>query len=197
MNDAAPRIQLVVKISKYCNLRCTYCYEFKELANKARMSLTSIERMIRHLQMALDLGRISGIEFIWHGGEPFLIPLDYYREIGALQNQLLPDTETYQNMVQTNLTVLTDRHVAFIKGGNFFDHVGVSIDVFGDQRVDVSGKLRNDAILVNLERLIQEEISFGAISVLSRDTFPHARKIQNFLAGTRDRIQVFTLSFEF
>ncbi|HRD75742.1 MAG TPA: hypothetical protein PK264_07380 [Hyphomicrobiaceae bacterium] len=37
--------QIVVKISKYCNLRCTYCYEFKDLANKARMSLDKIDRM--------------------------------------------------------------------------------------------------------------------------------------------------------
>ena len=27
----AKTLQFVVKISKYCNLRCTYCYEYREL----------------------------------------------------------------------------------------------------------------------------------------------------------------------
>jgi uncharacterized protein len=178
--SAAPRIQLVVKISKYCNLRCAYCYEFNELSNKSRMSLKNIEHMLRNLHSAVELGQISGIEFIWHGGEPFLIPLQYYRAIGALQQEIFPDRDTYQNMVQTNLTVLTDRHIEFLKGGDFFNHIGVSFDVFGDQRVDTTGALRNDKIIGNMEKLVEHEIAFGAISVLSRDTLPHARKIQKF-----------------
>ena len=176
----AQRLQLVVKVSKYCNLRCTYCYEFDELANKARMSLENIERMLRNVHSALDVGLISGIEFIWHGGEPFLIPIDYYRQIGALQREIFPDPETYQNLVQTNLTVLTDRHVEFLKEKSFFHHIGISFDVFGDLRVDISGRLRNDAVMANMQKLIKEDIEFGAITVLCRDTIGHARRIQKF-----------------
>jgi uncharacterized protein len=176
---AAARIQLVVKISKYCNLRCTYCYEYEELSNKARMSLDNVERMFRNLRPALDGGLISGIEFIWHGGEPFLIPIESYRQIGAIQKRVLP-ADTYQNVVQTNLTVLTDRHIEFLKNEEFFTSVGVSYDVFGDHRVDGRGRLRNDAVMANLEKLIEHDISFGAISVLTRDSIAHARQIQKF-----------------
>jgi uncharacterized protein len=176
----APRLQLVVKVSKYCNLRCTYCYEFNELNNKARMSLENIGYMLRNLRSALDVGLISGIEFIWHGGEPFLIPIDYYRQIGALQRAIFPDPETYQNLVQTNLTVLTVRHIEFLKERSFFHHIGISFDVFGDQRVDASGRLRNDAVMANMQKLIEEDIEFGAITVLCRDTIGHARRIQRF-----------------
>ena len=177
---SAPRIQLVVKISKYCNLRCDYCYEFNELSDKTRISLANIERMLRNLRSAIDAGKISGIEFIWHGGEPFLISLDYYRKIGEFQGEIFSDREDYQNFVQTNLTVLTDRHVEFLKSGNFFDRIGVSFDVFGGQRVDTKGKLRDGDVLVNMQKLIDHEIDFGAISVLSRDTLGHAHQTQKF-----------------
>ena len=42
-----PVAQFVMKISKYCNLRCTYCYEYNELGNKERMSLDHIARRMR------------------------------------------------------------------------------------------------------------------------------------------------------
>jgi len=32
-----------MKLSKLCNLRCTYCYEYEELAQKARMPLEGID----------------------------------------------------------------------------------------------------------------------------------------------------------
>jgi molybdenum cofactor biosynthesis enzyme MoaA len=31
-------LQWVTKITKYCNLRCTYCYEYPDLDKKERMT---------------------------------------------------------------------------------------------------------------------------------------------------------------
>jgi uncharacterized protein len=162
------------------------------------MSLENIERMMRHLQPAIDSGLISGIEFIWHGGEPFLIPLDYYRTIGDFQRAIFADPKSYENIVQTNLTILTDRHIEFLREREFFHHMGVSFDVFGDQRVDILGALRNDIIMINLEKLIQNEIPFGSISVLSRDTIGHAQQVQKFweALGKNFRLLPFHLSID-
>jgi uncharacterized protein len=195
-----PRIQLVVKISKYCNLRCTYCYEYNELSDKSRMPLDNIARMFENVVDEIDVGLISGVDFIWHGGEPFLIPIDYYRRIGDVQKQTLPNPDTYQNLVQTNLTILTDRHVEFLKVGGFFQSLGVSYDVFGDHRVDIKGQgqLRHDTILANIEKLIEHEISFGAISVLTRNSLGYARKTQKFwqTLGKSFRFLPFHLSID-
>jgi sulfatase maturation enzyme AslB (radical SAM superfamily) len=35
------QLEFVVKLSKYCNLRCSYCYEFEDLHKKDRMNLGS------------------------------------------------------------------------------------------------------------------------------------------------------------
>lgn len=175
-----PRVQLVVKLSKYCNLRCTYCYEFNELSNKSRISIANIARMFSQVRHAVDARVISGVEFVWHGGEPLLIPVDYYREIAVLQDETFDDPDTFQNVTQTNLTVLTGKHIEFLKSKEFFQGIGVSFDLFGDQRVDVKGRLRNSVVMMNMERLIEHGIEFGAISVLTRKSLGHARQIQKF-----------------
>lgn len=194
----ARRLQLVLKITKYCNLRCTYCYEFNELGDKTRMSLGRIDAMFCNVASAIDSGAISGVECIWHGGEPFLIPLEYFRDIGEIQQRAFPSQNTYQNLVQTNLTILPDRHLEFLKHGGFFQSLGVSFDVFGDHRVDMRGKTRDAVVLNNLEKLMTHNIHFGAISVLTRGTHAHARQIQKFWSslGTSFRFLPFYLSVD-
>jgi len=82
--------------------------------------------------------------------------------------------------VQTNLTILTDRHLEFLKSQSFFQALGISFDVHGDQRVDTRGQLRTEQVLHNLQKLIDCQIPFGAIAVLARNTLPHVRQIYRF-----------------
>ena len=190
--------QYVVKISKYCNLRCTYCYEFAELGLKHRMSLEQIATMLRHAAEHAEANQLESIDFVWHGGEPFLVPIEIYESIGELQREIFGERVACQNVVQSNLTVLTDRHVELLRSQRFFQGLGVSFDVYGDQRVDTKGQLRTDTVLKNIERLIEAEIPFGVITVLARNTLPHARAIYRFFdaLGLRCRFLPFYLSAE-
>jgi uncharacterized protein len=174
-------IDFVVKISKFCNLRCNYCYEFAELGDRHRMSLTDLRAFFVNVRSAVRAYGRNHIHFVWHGGEPFLIPLDYYEQIGALQQEVFAGGITYANLVQTNLTVLTERHVDFLREHRFFTHaIGVSFDVYGDQRVDTRGRLRTQTVLANLQRLKDAGIAFGAITVLARNTVAHVAEIHRF-----------------
>lgn len=85
MSGARPTkaAQFVVKISKYCNLRCTYCYEYHELGRKQRMSLDHIRRFFDNVAVHAAANDFHSVSFLWHGGEPFLVPLDYYEEFVA------------------------------------------------------------------------------------------------------------------
>jgi uncharacterized protein len=179
------RAEFVIKITKYCNLRCSYCYEFPDLGKKERIPLDAIERMFRNVASDPKLSQLNSLEFIWHGGEPFLVPLDYYEAIGALQREIFTDKFVVSNTVQTNLTVLTDRHVALLKSKTFFSSLGVSFDVYGDQRVDVRGRPSTQTVLANLQTLIDNEIEFGVIVVLARNTLPHVRQIIRFFDGLK------------
>jgi uncharacterized protein len=173
-------LQYVVKISKYCNLRCGYCYEYNELGDKRRISLANLRRLFESAARHAATHSHGCISFIWHGGEPFLIPLDFYEEIHQLQQQIFGTTIPFWNAIQTNLTVLTDRHLTCLKDKRLFSGIGVSFDVLGDQRVDMRGQLRNETVLSNMQKLIDNDISFGAIAVVARATLPHVRDIYRF-----------------
>jgi len=71
-------LQVVVKISKYCNLRCTYCYEYAELGNRATISIANFEKLFNNLSAytPVDCNGTSldseELKLVWHGGEPFM-----------------------------------------------------------------------------------------------------------------------------
>lgn len=174
----SPTPLFVIKVSKYCNLRCDYCYEFAHLADKRRMSLDNIRAMFTNIANGIEVLQTEQARFVWHGGEPLLIPIEFYEQVGVIQKQVLGGLP-YTNALQTNLTVLTERHIAFLKGG-LFDDVGISFDVYGDQRVDTAGKLRTDTVLANLQKLIDNDIRFCGIAVLARNTLPHVTAIYHF-----------------
>ena len=175
-------LQFVVKISKYCNLRCDYCYEYNDLGDKRRLSLTQLRRLFETAARHAVANGHDSVSFVWHGGEPFLIPLDYYEEIHRLQQDVFGGVP-FWNSVQTNLTVLTDRHIACLKERRLFRGIGVSFDVLGDLRVDTKGRTRTETVLDNMQRLIDNGIRFGAIAVLARGTLPHVREIYRFYDG--------------
>ena len=126
--------QWVVKVSKFCNLRCDYCYEFPELGDRARMSREQAAAMFDNMAGYYRTKPESAVHFVWHGGEPMIQEPDYFRMIFAEQRRALAGIEV-ENFVQTNLTMLDDDRIAFLK--NELRGVGVSIDVFGDHRLNL------------------------------------------------------------
>jgi len=171
--------QFVIKVSKYCNLRCDYCYEFPHLGDKARMNLNQIQAAFQNIKSSINELAIERVNFIWHGGEPFLVPVEVYEQINLIQKDIFGTEFEYMNSLQTNLTVLTNRHIKFLEGG-FFGDIGVSFDVYGDQRVDTKGKSSADLVRANMRKLIDHQIAFGAIAVLARDTLPYIKQTYRF-----------------
>jgi uncharacterized protein len=173
-------INFILKISKFCNLRCSYCYEYNELGVRRRMSLHQLRTLFESVRSWAHRHGDCRLNFIWHGGEPFLIPLDYYEQIGALQHEIFGTAISHSNWVQTNLTVLTDRHVEFLRQKRFFAGIGVSFDVSGDQRVDTRGRSSTQIVLKNIQRLRDADVRFGAITVLARNTLANLLEIYRF-----------------
>ncbi|WP_171070096.1 radical SAM protein [Methylobacterium terricola] len=177
---ARKSLQYVVKLSKYCNLRCSYCYEFESLGDKKRMSPELLEAIFTHARDFARDEELARIRFSWHGGEPFMVPVEQYRQIGALQRRVFDGKIPIQNVAQTNLTILPEKLLDFLKHGDFFQGIGISFDVQGDQRIDRQGLPSAQKTLDNLQTIIDHEIDFGAITVLARNTISHVEAIFNF-----------------
>jgi uncharacterized protein len=174
------RPQFVVKLTKHCNLRCKYCYEYPYLSDKTKMELPQVEAMLKNIATTLVETNIKQASFTWHGGEPFLLSPEYYRAISALQTSILSSAGIeFYNVVQSNLTILKEGHFDLLKEG-LIKSIGVSIDLFGDDRVNIGGKVMDNVTLSNMQRLVDAEIPFATISVLSKKTAPFILKLFNF-----------------
>jgi uncharacterized protein len=156
--------QFVIKVSKLCNLRCSYCYEMPELGNPDRMSLGDVSRMFGNMAAFYRGHPDAEIRCIWHGGEPLLQEPDYYRAIFAEQAR---HGVRFSNVMQTNLTMLDDDRIALLRD-HFRGQIGVSLDLFGDLRLNVAGRSSQSKVLANLDRLHEAGIRFGCITVLTR-----------------------------
>ncbi|MGW4249083.1 radical SAM protein [Nocardia sp. NPDC004722] len=170
MNSTDRSLQIVVKVSKFCNLRCRYCYEYPELGNRAAMSNAQVAVMYRTLRDHIRIadrrdGARTTLQFIWHGGEPLLQPTEFYRQTWADQREIFGAEIATSNSVQTNLVVLDDDRRRLLSED--FDSVGVSLDVAGGLRVNAAGRDSHDRVAHNLETLLADGVRVGCISVLT------------------------------
>jgi uncharacterized protein len=142
------------------------------------MSADELRKMFGHIANFYR-GAGQRMDFVWHGGEPLLAKAAYYQRIRALQEETLGAAGiAFTNSVQTNLTVMNDEVLDLLE--HFFTYVGCSIDLFGDQRVNVAGKPMQNLVLRNMQVLLDRGIRFGCIVVLSQETLRHVEQIYHF-----------------
>ena len=112
-------------VGSRCNMKCGYCYylESDSRGENARMPDGLLELFVRRY---IEASPGPVVPFTWHGGEPTLAGLDFFRLAVELQKRYLPEGWTCWNNLQTNGTLLDDEWVAFL-AENRFD-VGLSVD---------------------------------------------------------------------
>jgi uncharacterized protein len=129
MATASREFQVMVKpVGALCNLGCDYCYYLKK---KDLYPKTETARMPDDLLESYIIQHINAcpkklIFFSWHGGEPTILGIDYFRRIVELQRKHCPSGRQILNGVQTNGTLLDDDWCRFFAVERF--QVGISID---------------------------------------------------------------------
>jgi uncharacterized protein len=181
-------VYFVLKLSKLCNLRCTYCYEYDELGRRERMPLQGLEYFFSHAADYLTRSSAGSVNFVLHGGEPALIPADYLREfVGLAHRHLAARGIDYHIAMQTNLFRLDEGWVDLLE--EFGISLGVSLDVFGGERVTMGGQDSQQRVLRNLQRLIDlggvDRLKLGGISVLHRGNHHAAVATYRFFSELR------------
>ena len=121
--------QIFVKpVGASCNLRCDYCYYLGKSDacgsdNRAVMDDRTLENYIKHHYSASSGDMIL---FTWHGGEPLLAGIDFYKKVVSFQKKYLPSGKNFLNAVQTNATLVDDEWCDFFVENKF--SVGISFD---------------------------------------------------------------------
>jgi uncharacterized protein len=126
---ASREFQIFAKpIGAVCNLDCRYCYYLKKQdlypeAESFRMPEDVLEEYIRQ---HIEARPSETVSFSWHGGEPTVLGLDYFRRIVALQRKHRPLGRRIFNGIQTNGILLDEEWCRFLAAESF--GVGLSLD---------------------------------------------------------------------
>ncbi len=178
-------VVFVVKLSKFCNLRCAYCYEHRELHVRETMRVGTLERLFADIDRLGDhlmsLGVVPNFFFVWHGGEPLLLAPDFYRNIAELQRRNIHKFP-YRNGVQTNLHSVDQETLAFVLDSGW--DLGVSIDFADDARINAGGRCSNASVIASAERLHKSGAQFGVISVLGMHNRDALHRAYDWVAAT-------------
>jgi uncharacterized protein len=122
----------VKPVGARCNLSCSYCYYNDSGKTPGQASLKIMDDKILEKYIAGHFEASSGpvVFFSWHGGEPLLAGLEFYRKALELQRMYRPEGVKVLNGIQTNGTLLDREWCSFLAKENFF--VGISIDGTGE-----------------------------------------------------------------
>ena len=128
-----------------CNLDCHYCfYTEKEALFKPktpfRMSEETLENFIKNYIQAQNAAEIP---FVWQGGEPTLLGLNFYKKAVEFQKKYA-NGKTISNSLQTNGTLLTDEWFPFLAENNFL--VGLSLDGPEEIHDEIRGGVAENAV---------------------------------------------------
>jgi uncharacterized protein len=167
-----------------CNLNCTYCYylEKKNLyggKNVFKLGEDLLEKFIKQYFEALD---VPAVTFLWQGGEPALLGLDYFRKVLELQRKY-SNGRTIENAFQTNGTLLTVDWCKFFSDNKIL--VGISID--GEEhnhdhyrRTPADGPTFR-RVMKGIELLHRHNTEFNTLSCVNSYNVGYASETYRFL----------------
>lgn len=111
-----------------CNLDCRYCYylEKQSLYPRGESFRMPDDLLEAFIVQYIEASPARVITFAWHGGEPTILGLDYFRKIVSLQRKHAPPDARIVNGIQTNGTLLDEEWCRFFAAEGF--RVGLSLD---------------------------------------------------------------------
>ncbi|EOU3061712.1 TPA: darobactin maturation radical SAM/SPASM protein DarE [Yersinia enterocolitica] len=165
----AKKLVVVLKATRLCNLRCTYCHSWAEGPNQT----VSFHTLVRTVRQILAIPNVNRFEFVWHGGEITLLKPAFFKKLIWLQQQFKRPEQYITNTMQSNVVNISDEWLIFIKGIGM--NVGISLDgvpaVNDKRRIDYRGKKTSDRIAKGIKKLREYNIPYGALIVVDREVY--------------------------
>ena len=189
MNDnianpfAKPLYVMLKPAGAHCNLACKYCYylEKNKLYPTAQRHLMSDEMLEQFTREYIEAQTMNQVLFTWHGGEPLLRSIDFYRKALSLQ-QKYAGGRRIDNVIQTNGTLLTDEWCEFFAQNHWL--VGISID--GPQpdhdhyRLTAAGEPSWKKVMQGIKLLKKHGVEWNAMAVVNAYNANHPLEFYRF-----------------
>ena len=172
----SPLYVMLKPVGSRCNLNCRYCYYLEKGRLYPNQEPLSEELLETFIQQYLEAQTMPEVLFTWHGGEPLLQPLSFYRKALALQQKYARGRQI-DNCLQTNGTLLTDEWCEFLRENRFL--VGISID--GPQPFHDAYRCRSFEKVMRGVRLLQKHhVEWNAMATVNHLNADHPAEFYRF-----------------
>lgn len=191
-----PGMHVLAKpIGPVCDIQCDYCFylEKRALFGSSEQYRMPDDVLAAYIRQYVEAQPTPVVEFVWHGGEPTLLGVEFFRRVVELQKPYRAHKEI-RNTLQTNALRLDDAWCEFFKANNFF--IGVSLDgpqeIHDRYRKDRHGKGTFERVMQGVRLLQKHGVEFNALACVGRETAYRPLDVYNFFKDAGIRFVQFT-----
>lgn len=176
-----------------CNLDCHYCYYLDKAEIYQGRQPRMTEKMLENLtKQYIESNDVPEVTFNWHGGEPLVMGLDFYRKAVELQ-QKYAGGKIVHNTLQTNGTLITPEWADFFRENDFL--IGISIDgpadIHDKFRKDKGGQNTFDKVMRGVNLLRQRGVQFNTMTTVNKASEGRGAEVYRFLKSIGSRYMQF------
>lgn len=139
------------------------------------------ETLSRYIRQYIECQPTDQVNFVWHGGEPTLKNLGFYKKVVNLQNRYANGHQIF-NSIQTNGTLINDDWCRFLRDNNWL--VGLSVDgpqnLHDSYRHDPAGKPSFMRVLKAIRLLDKFGVDWNAMATVNAYNADHPIDFYNF-----------------
>ena len=163
-------IDITIKPTLECNMRCRHCFNGEKLNENGMLGLDPIKRVLR--AAARDYHEIKTT---FHGGEPSLAGDDFFDQFYSFQRLLAAQygINIYNNFT-TNGLLLSEKLVDILISNN------VLINISFDGPYNYILRSNSDIVFSKIELLKQKNARFRVFCTVSEQSRPHLEETYQF-----------------
>lgn len=192
---ASPLYLLAKPAGSRCNLACKYCYYLEKslLFEKHSPQVMDDALLEKFIHDYIGAQTTQEVLFTWHGGEPLMRPLQFYKKAVALQRKYAAGRRI-DNCLQTNGTLLTDEWCRFFKEQGWL--VGVSVDgtqeMHDAYRRAKGGGPSHHKVMQGIRLLQKHGVEWNALAVVNDFNADQPKEFYHFFKEIGCRFIQFT-----
>ena len=192
---ASPLYLLAKPAGSRCNLACKYCYYLEKslLFEKHSPQVMDDALLEKFIHDYIGAQTTQEVLFTWHGGEPLMRPLQFYKKAVALQRKYAAGRRI-DNCLQTNGTLLTEEWCRFFKEQGWL--VGVSVDgtqeMHDAYRKAKGGGPSHHKVMQGIRLLQKHGVEWNALAVVNDLNAGHPKEFYRFFKEIGCRFIQFT-----
>lgn len=171
---------MIKPVSSKCNLDCSYCFYKNEAINRKQedYGIISKDTISNLLKKVFDYEKLSAY-FIFQGGEPTLIGIDFYKKFISMMNKENKNNIVTHISIQTNGLLIDDNWYNFFAENNIL--VGLSLDgiklTHDKYRKDLKNSNTYNTVFNAALKLKEYDCNFNILTVVTDDICDNIEQI--------------------